>query len=105
MMEPNNTLDTDDTINFDCAILNAGRPGRVKCSTQCANCKVVYNAEEQSTGKQERGKETRETSEIFSHPSNRKQSKNPQDVQKPRTKIGLISFWVGYVFGLYRLKR
>lgn len=36
------TGDTDGTVEFDCAILNAGRPGAVKCSTQCANCKVTY---------------------------------------------------------------
>lgn len=39
------TGDTDGTVEFECAILNANRPGAVKCSTQCANCKVVYEQE------------------------------------------------------------
>jgi hypothetical protein len=43
------TGDTDGTLEFECAILNAGRPGAVKCSTQCRHCEVT--GEERSTGR------------------------------------------------------
>lgn len=88
------TGDTDGTVEFDCAILNAGRPGAVKCRTQCANCKVVYNALT-STDSGDSGDSV--LCGVFTEPQ-------PPTVTRSR-KRDYLYFWVGYVFGLYRLKR